>query len=987
MQTLQNAVVEGAQLRAPIATPETQFKKRPTFLCCSPEEGTEKTTLQSSMSPATALRIDPSELMHRCLALEDDALVMLVGGILRAKRSILDTVIEEFRPTAKLNEAFNKIEAKLEPKSLDAGPDPPKNKKAAVVSSEEPDSGMNRQISRESLRNASKASDSPKRLKSAQAKSFGRMKSMKVNCMTSSENLADYEGQAEWAYGLQSRLRHRDDLAHGKRPVTPIPTVQFEASVYYCKEEDQIADVGLIRIGSTDAKSVVHVETRDISAKAGVKYLPISSFVTFEPGERRKTVSIAMMNDDAWDATLEFEVSTTEKEKVNCKLGAYLYNCRCKIIDDDAFPTNRFKEEIHKFDWDAISKPVLLVEYFRMNLRNPVIKKGVVKTLLCDQFENLYFILCLFLNLYLVDGVLCEECDSSAAGRNLIFIGLLRLLPFPIIHFMNFRQVYWKVGGTSRMTIQSNLLRKYLGYDDVSLQEADESKLIMAMSRDATSLVHEAFCRLTPLISTLFRLVFLFMYQIFTPLFLGETIDTGVGLYQRIVPTVGFPIVMLVFLNFRNARTLQYLEVQKKSQNSMLHQIKHTIANFNMIRDYKKRGAYVELFVKRITHFNTTFTDSCAIMVNNQRFAKWCALLLEIAYMCYGGVQVSNDALTLGEFLNNLAVLSALGQMWGDVYSIMLEMQSTFDALTSIVEHMNMPTDNMHRLTQFQSNMRECLNLDLQDDKLIGATTTDEPCDLRCIELRELSFSYRSHGDSIAAGLANSSLVIPQGGLYTIVGPPSEGKGTVLKLLGEVLIPYFPGFERGTDGGGGQLVIPAHLRALHVSKDPLFTEGTLYSNLTMGCNTKGNDSAMPRVLAICRKLGICKDLLNTVAQNELVANWHGLLSSTEASLLHTARALIANPELLLIHKPTLCLNSEMTDTLYYILKEFVENRGLEADPSDFYNRRPRTCILTARRVAGTGSEVADAVFQCTVANGLKLLKRANHNDDNEEVDV
>merc|ERR1712176_1194425 len=94
----------------------------------------------------------------------------------------------------------------------------------------------------------------------------------------------------------------------------------------------------------------------------------------------------------------------------------------------------------------------------------------------------------------------------------------------------------------------------------------------------------------------------------------------------------------------------------------------------------------------------------------------------------------------------------------------------------------------------------------------------------------------------------------------------------------------------------------------------------------------------------------------------------------ESSLLHVARALVANPEVLVIHKPTLFLNTAMGDLMYETLKSYVENRGLYLDPAQFYHRRPRTCIVSARRLDGKGSEVADAVFRVSKAHGILMME-------------
>jgi len=333
----------------------------------------------------------------------------------------------------------------------------------------------------------------------------------------------------------------------------------------------------------------------------------------------------------------------------------------------------------------------------------------------------------------------------------------------------------------------------------------------------------------------------------------------------------------------------------------------------------------------------------------------------------------------VGAFLNNLAIYSALGEMWGQVYDVLLDMQQVFDALTTMVEYMNLPTDSAHRKKHYDRNHQLVRASFEAVTNMNNFPQGCDPVDMTCIELRNLSFKYRSKG-LITSELKSSSAKFVQGGLYALVGPPSQGKGTILKLLGEVLIPFYAGFERNTSGGGGDLMIPSHLSTLHVSKDPSFVEGSLFYNLTFGC-ADPNENHMERVLAICTKLGLKKYIVDTVKDKSMTdGDWLNVLSSTEIALLHVARALVTNPEVLCIHKPALFLNTELSDNMYAVLKEFVTNRGLEekSDPQEFYHRRPRTCIVTARRVAGPAAECADAVYHISAEGGLQLV--ANHKE-------
>merc|ERR1712100_858174 len=77
-------------------------------------------------------------------------------------------------------------------------------------------------------------------------------------------------------------------------------------------------------------------------------------------------------------------------------------------------------------------------------------------------------------------------------------------------------------------------------------------------------------------------------------------------------------------------------------------------------------------------------------------------------------------------------------------------------------------------------------------------------------------------------------------------------------------------------------------------------------------------------------------------------------------------ALIANPEVLCIHRPTRAFDAdtpEFRNTLN-LLRSFVDEKGVAQNPETKNMRRPRTCIMTAgKRVMSRDATHFDAVFE------------------------
>ena len=69
-----------------------------------------------------------------------------------------------------------------------------------------------------------------------------------------------------------------------------------------------------------------------------------SGVLEFAPGEVSKPLRVPIIADDAFDTTLEFVMRLKDTEGAD--LGKYLHRCRVKIVDDDAFPTNKYQEQL-----------------------------------------------------------------------------------------------------------------------------------------------------------------------------------------------------------------------------------------------------------------------------------------------------------------------------------------------------------------------------------------------------------------------------------------------------------------------------------------------------------------------------------------------------------------------------------------------------------------------------------------------------------------
>merc|ERR1719215_1431834 len=149
---------------------------------------------------------------------------------------------------------------------------------------------------------------------------------------------------------------------------------------------------------------------------------------------------------------------------------------------------------------------------------------------------------------------------------------------------------------------------------------------------------------------------------------------------------------------------------------------------------------------------------------------------------------------------------------------------------------------------------------------------------------------------------------------------------------------------------------------------PSFIPGTLEENLVFGVPHGDPDGRSARVLAICRRLQLAEDVLQHMHE---VHPWADVLSQTQCQLVSLARALIANPEVLCLHKPVMVFSDSTAHLLVRALREFVDSRGFEQDPSERHLRRLRTCVMTTS--SNAAMELADATFHVSLTEGIRKI--------------
>jgi branched-chain amino acid transport system ATP-binding protein len=165
------------------------------------------------------------------------------------------------------------------------------------------------------------------------------------------------------------------------------------------------------------------------------------------------------------------------------------------------------------------------------------------------------------------------------------------------------------------------------------------------------------------------------------------------------------------------------------------------------------------------------------------------------------------------------------------------------------------------------------------------------------------------------------SLSVLRGQIATVLGSNGAGKTTVLKTISGIIDP-----RKGTvqfNGDNITAMDPAHIvqRGLvHVPEGrEVFPLLSVRDNLLMGAYTRSDKDA------------IAKDIETAFAYfpilRERAAQPAGLLSGGQQQMLAIARALLSNPEMILLDEPSLGLSPKLTQEIFEIVLRINRERG------------------------------------------------------------
>lgn len=736
--------------------------------------------------------------------------------------------------------------------------------------------------------------------------------------------------------------------------------VQFSCPTYFAEETEGMLKVDVIRLGSMQGKVAVMYHCKDVSAKASVNYVCASGQFVFEEDEHTKSFDIPILEDGSWSPTNEFEIALDHPQ--NCQLGMYLHHCRVKILNTDPFPSEMYEEDIKAVlqgtsTLDHVSMWSLFWEYWKMNYGSVGLKWQTVLVLVMDQLSNLLLFGTLWIGVYIVDTIFAGQGSShrllvSDRYTTATIIAVWYVIPSVLLYGWDCAKTYIDIKGATRELLQISLLKSFFDYSLESRSRVTPSEITAAIDLNADQVAdgYVAVLNIAGLVGKIITV------EIFIVLFQPDKLA---------ILSVFAMVLLLMVFTATQARVSQRAQERVEEQHVLVDLVvDEATRKFQLVLDYSKRSVISDAFAVAVRSFSKEKIPETIARLNTRYTTKFLSGIFIAIYIVAKTPAVLDHELSLGVFLATITIFGTyLADAITDLNQQLMFIIDAFAPLKDFTKYLNLELNllelkkvNRARRGHTHEKRLSLFSATDVDDTFLPseAKTTTFKSDLIPIEVNDVSFEYIP-GIPVLIGV---DLAIPQGTMVAVTGPHMAGKSTFIELLASTLCP-----TKGT------IMIPSHLRVLHVTRVPVFLRASLLSNLCLGLARHASIDLdhIKGIMKLCGVSELIKALDDEIASehgnakggklfNEEIKysdeshhghTWQKSLTQSQQVRLHIARALIANPNVIIMHHSLDGLHGDSALEILAVLRTHVNERGLCLPKiADINKRRPRNVFYT-----------------------------------------
>jgi len=385
------------------------------------------------------------------------------------------------------------------------------------------------------------------------------------------------------------------------------------------------------------------------------------------------------------------------------------------------------------------------------------------------------------------------------------------------------------------------------------------------------------------------------------------------------------PVVMVALSRFWSFIHIRYERQWRRNSRcqSILHDI---IRGIRTVKAFGNEEREVEKFSKATRDLAQISSDNETLWARLFPAMTFFTGIGEFLVLYFGGRLILNDPLSMGVLVQFTMYIT---YVYAPLRWLVSFPRWLADAMTSMVKMLEIIDEEPEILEKAES----------QDMPESGVVTYEG-----------VSFGYKSYEPV----LKEIDLTIQPGEMIGIVGRSGAGKSTLINLLMRLYDPNL-----GSIGIGGIDLRNLSPKSLHervgvVFQDTFLFAGTIYDNIAYASPGATTDE----VIAACKAANAHDFILKTAdGYDSLLGEGGYSLSGGERQRLAIARALLKNPDLLILDEATSSLDVETEHEIQESLQRIVKNRTTIAIAHRLSTLRSanRLLVLDKGRVAEMGT--------------------------------
>ena len=532
------------------------------------------------------------------------------------------------------------------------------------------------------------------------------------------------------------------------------------------------------------------------------------------------------------------------------------------------------------FDVDeALEKEFNWSHYKRLGAYIKPYKKAVFKTLFVIILANLASMLGPYFTKIAIDQVIPQKNLSL-----LLILGAIFLFSLVIIGWCMRYRIYaiTEIGQDilkdMRFSIFEHLQKLPFSYFD----SRPHGKILIRVVNYINTLSDLLSNGLINLISDLFNVIITLIFMLF--------IDVKLTLYSLLLLPVLF--VMVLFIQGKQRKAYQELSNKQSNLNAYIHE---SISGIKITQSFAREDKNFQIFNEVSEEYRQSFMKAVRV-----QYLLWPAVqnisVITTCFIYFVGIRQLGVSVTTGTLI---AFIGYINNFWNPVINI----GNFYNSLITATAYLERIFETMDVVPEIQD----------------APHAIALPPIKGTVDFQHVYFRYEE-GKNI---LTDVSFHIEPGQTIALVGPTGAGKTTIINLLSR-----FYDVNEGAVKIDGYDVRDVTLRSLRkqmgvMLQDTFIFSGTIIENIRYG-NLAATEEEVIQAAKIVRAHDFIKDLKD--GYETVVEERGSTLSAGQRQLISFARALLADPKILILDEATSSIDTKTEELLQEGLQQLLKGR-------------------------------------------------------------